>query len=170
MRFFKNEYEPTIINENITKGNLQKWCDTNGVDIKIHGNSTYWAGFSMFYALHRNMSYIEASSFAYMVSMFMTGTGVSDGTEAYFREANIEFALIGKLEELKMNINDEEKVAVKFFEEIYRLYKDDIEKYTYKIHMLSFRLSQSDFDMFNSVNGRSKVEKLRVLMNHYFER
>ena len=168
MMFFKEEFDPTIINEHVTRESMQNWCDNHNIFIHIYDTPTFWAGFANFYGQNHGLTFVEASSFAHMVSLFIGGMGISCGTEAYFREENIEMAILEKLNDLRNKENDEMKIATMLFDDIFKIYRDDIEKYSFKIHMLSFRLSQSDFDKFNAVEGDSKISKLRELLDNYF--
>ena len=104
-----------------------------------------------------------------MVSIFLTGMGVSCGTDMYFREDDIEYHLLGVYDDLKSEIDDEEELAKKMFFEIFNLYKNKIEKYSFKTNHLTFRLSQSDYDRFMNVKGKDKVSKLRTLMRNYYK-
>lgn len=170
MVFFEEQQEPYIINHLTSVKTIQRWCDTHSIFLNVGAdNSTFWAGFSNWYGQTNGLSYIEAGSFSYMVSMFMTGMGVSCGTEIYFREDDIEYHLLGVLESLKSEGNDEEDIARKMFFAIFDLYKNDIEKYSFKVNHLTFRLSQSDYDRFMGVEGKDKVSKLRTLMRNYYK-
>ena len=170
MVFFKEKYEPNIINHLTNERIIQQWCDAHSIFLKVNAdNSTLWAGFSNMYGQTNGLSYIEAGSFSYMVSMFLTGMGVSCGTEMYFREEDIEYRILKIFDVLKNEESDEEELAKKLFFAIFDLYKNEIEKYSFKTNHLTFRLSQSDYDKFMLVEGESKVDKLRVLMRKYFE-
>ena len=70
---------------------------------------------------------------------------------------------------MKTEENDEEEIARKMFFAIFDLYKNDIEKYSFKVNHLTFRLSQSDYDRFMGVEGKDKVSKLRTLMRNYYK-
>lgn len=168
MIFFKENYKPYIVNPYTTKKDVQRWCDKYNVVINISSDdSTFWAGFSNMYGLINGLTPIEARSFSYMVSMFMTGIGVNCGTDIYFREDSIEYDILGIFDNLKKNISDEEELAKQLFFKIFDLYENDIEKYSFKTQSLVFRLSQSDYDKFMDVDGESKVDKLRNLLKDY---
>lgn len=166
---FKKMYKPNII-QDIEVDTIQNWCDTHNVFIKVDSDdSTLWAGFSNMYGQMHGLTYIEAGSFSYIVSMFMTGMGVSCGTDMYFREEDIEWDILRIIDTLKKNECDEEELAKDLFFEIFKLYKFNIEKYSFKTQSLIFRLSQSDYDKFMGVDGESKVDKLRRLLKRYYE-
>lgn len=170
MIFFTENYEPNIIIPTTSEKTVQRWCDTHNVVINVRSDlSTYWTGFSNMYGQLNGLSYIEAGSFSYMVSTFLTGMGVSCGTDIYFREDDIEYHLLGVYDKLKEEEDDEEELAKKMFFAIFDLYRNDIEKYSFKINHLTFRLSQSDYDRFMEVKGKDKISKLRTLMRFYYD-
>lgn len=169
MIYFEKELKPTIINRNINEKKIQKWCDENGVYLKITDNSTYWAGFANFYGKHHGLSVIESGSFAYIVSLYFGGMGVSCETDAYFRESDIDYRILGVYSELKNEITDEEELAINLFYKIFDLYKNDIEQFSFKIHPLNFRLSESDYSRFMGVDGDTKADKLRTLLAKYYK-
>lgn len=166
--FFERQYEPYIIQPTTNVRIVQRWCDTHNVFINVDSNpSTFWAGFANMYGHLNGLSYIESGSFSSMISLFMTGMCVSCGTDVYFREADIEYHIIKVLDDLREELDDEEEIAKRLFFSIFDLYKNDIEKYSFKVNHLTFRLSQSDYDRFMSVKGKTKVDKLRTLMKNY---
>lgn len=170
MIFFKKEYTPNIIMDSVNEKIVQRWCDSHNVMINVDSDlSTYWTGFSNMYGQLNGLSYIEAGSFGYMVSTFLTGRGVSCGTDLYFREEDIEYHLLGVLDQLRKEFDDEEEIAKELFSAIFDLYRNDVEKYSFKIHHLTFRLSQSDYDRFMCVDGKDKVSKLRTLVRVYYD-
>ncbi|MBP5422978.1 MAG: hypothetical protein J6Y78_11110 [Paludibacteraceae bacterium] len=167
--YIEEKLLPNIIMPLVTERTVQKWCDKHHVFIRVDSDlSTYWAGFSNMYAQLKGLSYIEAGSFSYMVSMFMTGMGVSCGTDMYFREEDIELKILRIYDELKENYDDDEILGKELFDKIFQLYKYDIEKYTLKTNSLNFRLSQIDYDRFMNVMGKTKSDKLRSLLDFYY--
>lgn len=159
-----------MINPLTNEKTIQRWCDTHNVFIKVTADdSTLWAGFANMYGQMHGLTVVEAGSFSYMVSLFMTGMGVSCGTDMYFREDDIEYHILGILDELRDEVDDEEELAKKLFYEIEELYKWDIEKYSLKTNSLNFRLSLSDYGRFMEVDGDTKVDKLRALLDNYYK-
>lgn len=168
--YFKNKYKPQIINPLVTEKTIQRWCDTHNIFLDVNADdSTLWAGFANMYGQMHGLTVVEASSFSYIISMAMTGMGVSCGTDMYFREEDIEYYVLRVYDELTVECKDEEELAKKLFYEILDLYRWDIEKYTLKTNSLNFRLSQSDYDKFMDVEGKTKVDKLRNLLRKYNE-
>lgn len=168
--YFSEKYKPWVINPLTSEKTIQRWCDTHNIFIDVSADdSTLWAGFANMYGQGHGMSPLESASFSYMVSMAMTGMGVSCGTEMYFREKDIEYRILKIEEELGNECDDEEELVKMLFYEIAELYTWDIEKYALKTNALNFRLSQTDYDRFMDVEGDTKVDKLRALLKKYNE-
>ena len=169
--FIEEKLLPNIIKPSVTERSVQSWCDKHSVFIRVNSDwSTYWAGFANMYGQMNGLSFIESGSFSYMVSMFMTGMGVSCGTDMYFREEDIEYRILKIYDDLRETTDDEEELAKKLFYEIFDLYKNHIEKYSLKTNSLNFRISQSDYDRFMDVDGKTKIDKLRLLLRIYYEK
>ena len=168
--YFRQKYKPWVINPLTSERIIQRWCDTHNIILDVTADdSTLWAGFANMYGQMHGLTPIESASFSFMVSMFITGMGVSCGTDMYFREDDIEYHILGIYDELKEEYKDEEDIVKSLFYEIAELYIWDIEKYSLKTNSLNFRLSQSDYDKFMDVEGNSKVDKLRTLLKKYNE-
>ena len=73
-------------------------------------------------------------------------------------------------DKLKEEIDDDEALGVAMFMGIYELYLHDSEKYSFKTNALNFRLSQTDFDRFMNVPGTKKSDKLRFLLDKYYQK
>ena len=165
--FFEKQYKYTIIDNEITTEELQKYLKEQDIGLQIVDNSTEWAAFAQYYGRRNGLNDIVATSFSYMISLFMTGMGISASTEMYFREEQIEFTIIDALNNMNKDIAEEKK-AVMLFEFIFNLYHLDIRKYEYKTEKLDFRLGISDYDKFMNIPGKSKSDKLRELLLYYY--
>ena len=169
--YIESKLLPNIIMPLVNERNVQRWCDKHHVFIRVDSDlSTYWAGFARMWGELHGLSYLEASSFSYMVSMVMTGMGVSCGSDMYFREEDIEQKVLNMYDELNKRDIDDEALGVAMFMGIYELYLHDSEKYTFKTNALNFRLSQTDFDRFMNVPGIKKSDKLRFLLDKYYQK
>lgn len=113
-----------------------------------------------------HLTQVESCSFGYMVSTFYGGMGVSCGTDAFFREEEIEYKLLDKLNDLS-DIKDIKEKAELFYQEICDLYAHHIDKYTYKTETLSFRVSLGTKQRFENVEGESFNDKLVYLIDNY---
>lgn len=162
--FFK-EYSPSII-EDYTIEELEDFLQQNNIHMNIVDSPTLWAAFANKYGREHGLKDHTAASFSCMVSMFIAGMGVSAGTEFYFKEEEIEFKIFDRYNKLDETVAEEENIKILFFF-IFDIYVNEIEKYEKKIKRIDFRVSQSEYEEFMGVEGGSKVDKLRTLLNNY---
>lgn len=164
--FWENEYQPRILGYEFSDEELQQFLKENEIGLQIVDNSTRWCAFAQCYALKHNFDVIKATSFSYMVSLFMTGMGISASTEMYFKEESLEYDLIDYLNQLKSEISDEEEQVKKMFNHIFEVYDNQISDYEYATERLSFKLTPSEMEKFQSVKGKNNKEKFKNLMRN----
>ena len=168
--FWENEYRPDILgcelpdDCELSDGELQHFLDEQGIELQIVDNSTRWCAFAQYYAYNLGFDVIKATSFSYMVSLFMTGMGVAAGTEMYFKEEQIELDLVDRLNEIKSENLSEERKVRKMFNYIYWTYRNHISDYEYATERLSFKLTPSEMQKFQSINGKNNKEKFKNLI------
>ena len=97
--------------------------------------------------------------------MFMAGMGISASTEMYFKEEQLEYDLINKLNEIKSQTSDEETQVKKMFRCIVMIYSKHISDYEYSTERLSFKLTPSEMEKFQSISGKTNKEKFKTLLN-----
>ena len=164
--FWKNEYKPSILGYELSDEELQQFLKENEIGLHIVDNSTRWCAFAQYYAKQNDFDVIKATSFSYMVSLFMTGMGISASTEMYFKEESLEYDLIDYLNQLKSEISDEEEQVKKMFNHIFEVYDNQISDYEYATERLSFKLTPSEMEKFQSVKGKNNKEKFKNLMRN----
>ena len=163
--FWENEYEPGVLGYNVSDEELQQFLHERGIALQIVDNSTRWCAFAQCYAHKHNFDVVKATSFSYMISLFMTGMGISASTEMYFKEEQLEYDLIDYLNQIKSEIHDEETQVKNMFEHIFEVYSENISDYEYASERLSFKLTPSEMEKFQSVEGKNNKEKFKNLLN-----
>ena len=163
--FWEKEYAPTIIGCELTDKELQQFLNEKGIGLQIVDNSTRWCAFAQYYALHHEFDVIKATSFSYMASLFMSGMGISASTEMYFKEEQLEYDLIDYLNQIKSEIPDEEEQVKKMFNHIFNVYDKHISDYEYATERLSFKLTPSEMEKFQSLEGKNNKEKFKKLLD-----
>lgn len=163
--FWKNEYSYQIIDDNVTDENLRVCLKENGINLDLVDNSTRWCAFAQYYGLKNGFDLIKSTSFSYIVSLFMAGMGVSAGTEMYFKEEQLELDLIDSLNLIKSESSEEEEQVQNMFFKIFKLYSEDIAKYEYATQSLSLKLTPSEMEKFQSVEGEGNKNKFKYLLN-----
>ena len=164
MMFWENEYKPGIIGCGLNDGELQEFVKENELGFKIVDNSTRWCAFAQYYAHEHEFDVVKATSFAYMISLFMSGMGISAGTEMYFKEEQLEYDLIDYMNEIKSKISNESEQVQNMFNHIFEVYSNHISDYEYATERLSFKLTPSEMEKFQSIEGKNNKEKFKKLL------
>ena len=165
MRFWKKEYNYKIIDDTVSEKELQELLRKNNIFLDIVDNSTAWAAFAHIYGLKHGFNPIHSASFAYMVSMFLGGIGISAGTDAYIKEETVENDLLNTYNEItKQNATEETKV-LKMFDAIVDLYTNRIHLFEYCSEWITFRLTPTERELFRKLPGNTAREKFQHLMN-----
>ena len=165
MKFWKNEYNYKIIDDTVSEKELQEFLRENNIFLDIVDNSTAWAAFAQYYGRKNGFNQIHSASFAYMVSMFIGGIGISAGTDAYIKEETVEQELLNTYNEItKQNATEETKV-LKMFDAIVDLYTNRIHLFEYCSERLNFKVTPTERELFRKIPGKTAREKFHHLMN-----
>jgi len=166
--FFKRQYDYTIIDKNVTEEEIKEVLKENNIHLSIEDPSGKWAGFSHYYGIKNGFNTVKSGSFAHMVSLFLTGLGASCGTEMYYKEEEIEFTLLQAITNM-MKLQDitEENKAKMVFEFIFNFYQSDAELYEKTFTTFTMKLTYSEYEKFNNVQGETKADKFRTLLANY---
>ena len=165
MRFWKKEYNYKIIDDTVSEKELQEFLRKNYIHMDIVDNSTAWAAFAQYYGRKNGFNPIHTASFAYMVSMFLGGMGISAGTGAYIKEETVEKELLTSYNEItKQNATEETKV-LKMFDAIVDLYTNRIHLFEYCSEWITFKATPTERELFRKIPGKTAREKFHYLMN-----
>lgn len=157
----KDEYK---IIEDVSVSELEKFLTENHIYLDLMGAAERWAAFSNYYGRKHGLNPFESASFSSIISTFMTGMGVSAGTEAYFNEEAIEGKVIDLYNQLPEDADEISRKKL-LFRQVFDLYKNDIEKYELKNRRIEVRVSEREYQKFIGLPGDSKSEKFRKLLN-----
>ena len=163
--FWNEAYEYTIIDDSVSEKELQEFLRENKICLDIVDNSTAWAAFAQYYGRKNGFNPIHSASFAYMVSMFIGGMGISAGTDAYIKEETVEKDLLNTYNEInKQDITEETKV-LKMFDAIVDLYTNRIHLFEYCSEWITFKATPTERELFRKLPGKTAREKFHHLMN-----
>ena len=165
MKFWKKEYNYKIIDESVSEKELQEFLRKNYIHMDIVDNSTAWAAFAQYYGRKNGFNPTHSASFAYMVSMFLGGIGISAGTDAYIKEETVEEELLNTYNEINKQDTAEEKKVLRMFDAIVDLYTNRIHLFEYCSEWISFKATPTERELFNKVPGKTAREKFHYLMN-----
>ena len=163
--FWENEYNYKIIDDTVSEKELQEFLRENYVCLDIVDNSTAWAAFAQYYGRKNGFNLIHRSSFACIVSLFMTGMGISASREAYIKEETLELNLVDYYNQLQSEDSSETEKVIKMFNHIFKVYSEDISEYEYSTERLSFKLTPSQMKKFKSLEGNNNKEKFKTFLN-----
>ena len=166
--FFKEQYEYKIIDNEVTEAEKQQALHENNIDLQMTDAPSRWAGFSHYYGIKNGFNTVKSGSFAHMASLFLTGLGCSCGTELYYKEEEIEFTLHQAVANM-MQLQDltEEQKAKMVFEFIFNFYQVDAEIYEKTFTTFTMKLTYSEYEKFEQVEGETKADKFRRLLSNY---
>ena len=165
MRFWKKEYNYKIIDDTVSTEYLRIVLERNNIELSIVDNPTEWCAFAHVYGLKHGFNPIHTASFAYMVSTFLGGMGISASTEAYIKEETLELNLVDYYNQLQSEDSSETEKVIKMFNHIFKVYSEDISEYEYSTERLSFKLTPSQMKKFQQVHGENNKEKFKTLLN-----
>ena len=165
MKFWKKEYNYKIIDNTISEKELQEFLRENYIHMDIVDNSTAWAAFAQYYGMKNGFNPIHSSSFAYIVSMFLGGMGISAGTDAYIKEETVEKDLLNTYNEINKQDTAEETKVLKMFDAIVDLYTNRIHLFEYSSEWISCIATPTERELFRKLPGNTAREKFHHLMN-----
>ena len=165
MKFWKKEYSYKIIDNTISDEYLRIVLERNNIELSIVDNPTEWCAFAHVYGLKHGFNPIHTASFAYMVSMFIGGMGISAGTDAYIKEETVEKDLLNTYNEINKQDATEETKVLKMFDAIVELYTNRIHLFEYCSEWITFKATPTERELFNRLPGKTAREKFHHLMN-----
>ena len=165
MKFWKKEYNYKIIDDTVSEKELQEFLRKNYIHMDIVDNSTAWAAFAQYYGRKNGFNPIHTASFAYMVSMFLGGIGISAGTDAYIKEETVEKELLNTYNEINKQGAQEEKKVLRMFDAIVDLYTNRIHLFEYCSERINFKVTPTERELFRKIPGETAREKFHYLMN-----
>ena len=165
MKFWKKEYNYKIIDNTVSDEYLRIVLERSNIELFIVDNPTEWCAFAHVYGLKHGFNPIHAASFAYMVSMFLGGIGISAGTDAYIKEETIEKDLLNTYNEINKQDITEEKKVLKMFDAIVDLYTNRIHLFEYCTEWITFKATPTERELFRKIPGKTAREKFHHLMN-----
>ena len=165
MRFWKKEYNYKIIDDTVSTEYLRIVLERNNIELSIVDNPTEWCAFAHVYGLKHGFNPIHTASFAYMVSMFIGGIGISAGTDAYIKEETVEQELLNTYNEINKEDVTEETKVLRMFDAIVDLYVNRIHLFEYCSEWISFKVTPTERELFKKIPGKTTREKFHHLMN-----
>lgn len=164
-------YDYYILDDSINLEGLEYVLNNisdNKIKINPPDNMSMWRAWGYYFAITHNMSDIEAESFSYLLSRLVTfSTDKVIRKNEYFKESVIE----SKIEDMDLQLwiqgfTIETRIKL-IFNNLYEIYKNELDDYSYKNYRLNFRVSKKQFNDYMEIQGETKSEKLDALLDSY---
>lgn len=131
--------------------------------------ASQWNAYANFVGEKEGLDPISCRSFGYLISSLIGGLGYSCSTEAYIKEMELEYHVIDYYNELQKETIDTNTLIKKIFKYTLDIYKYEIDRYAYKDAKISMKMSSIFLDKFMNIEGKSKSDKFRTLMEFYLK-
>ena len=146
----------------------------DNISLELGDNfSNDWAGYSYYYCKNTyGFDDITASAFVYIITWFMTGNAVDiDSTikcEQYYKLNKIIEYCLNVYNQLYVQYESEIELCKILFERISLLFLKNNDLYLKKTERLNCLLTYKDMELFDKLEGKSRSDKLKYLLNEYY--
>lgn len=169
---FKDKYVKYSQISSVTLLEINDFLIENDISLELGDNfCNDWAGYSYFCCKKNDFDDISASAFVYIITWFMTANAIeilSDiKCEQYYKINKIIEDCLEIYNVLVLDYNDEESLCESLFIKIYLLFLNDYERYIKRTERMNCLLSYKDKEKFDKVNGKSRSDKLKYLLDNY---
>ena len=167
--FFENN-SIEIIDPDVDFQDLEKFAREHG--LHFGRNEAYiWDVYARKFGYERGLTEMEAESFGRVCS-FLFSSGACELIHVYYNEDVIVDVVVDRykrVQELNPNMPEEELLK-RMFLFLFKLYKEDIEEYSFLRVPVQAWLTRGMKDYLdNSVPGSCTAEKIRFVVNYYKE-
>lgn len=174
---FKDNYvNYNQIRPNVSLMDINDVLIENDIFIELGDNSTMdWAGYSYYFC--KTLGRLDdqtISSFVYVITYIMTGNPVdivpNIKSDIYYKNDSILIDCLNIYNNLLDKYEDDVvKLCFLLFENIYYFYINNHEKYIKKSERMNCLLTYKDNILFNKITGKSKSDKLKFLLDYYYQ-
>ena len=129
-----------------------------------------WKTYSYEYGIKNGLNKTEAETFSNLCSQFIENGAVVTNDHREYKIQKMQFDILATMQALKMSTYDSQEQAKFLFEFIFKIFNENIYDYTKKSEKISFRLTRKQYEMFMSLPGKDKADKLETLLEAYKEK
>lgn len=134
-----------------------------------------WAGYSYYYCkISNNLDEQTISSFVYIITYFMTGNALNINPhfecDKYYKNDAILTECLDIYNNLFNKYSDEVQLCKNLFIQIYEFYVNNCGKYVKRSERMNCLLSYKDMRLFDKIQGESRSDKLKYLLDYYYNR
>lgn len=136
--------------------------------------SNDWAGYSYYYCKSLDELDDKAiSSFVYIITWFMTGNPIEINpyvkSNVFYKNNLLINECLDIYNNILNNYDSEIELCKVLFKKIYEFYLNNHKRYVKKTERISCVLTYHEFELFNKVPSHNRSDKMRILLNSYFE-
>lgn len=150
-----------------TMNGLKLYANDNGIPFHEDDWSLVWNAYGHYCGSEMGLPNIACASMGSICSLCFTGLKTSCGTDVFIKEEIIEDKCLQEYSRLIDSDKSEAEQVYALFEFILDLYANHLSEFEYLTHRISVRLTVSDLEVFNEIDGESKTDKFRNLLNFW---
>ena len=166
MFFVNNKIE--IIDPDVDFQDLEKFAREHGIPFE-DGESSKWEVYARKFGSERGLTEMESESFGRVCS-FLFSSGACELIHVYYNENVIVDVVVERykrVQELNPNMPEEELLRIMFLF-LFKLYKEDIEEYSFLRVPVQAWLTRGMKDYLDTrVPGSCTAEKIRFLVDYH---
>lgn len=165
--YLNEEFDYSIIDKHVNEEQIQESIQESEIPINKEAIASDWFSFAYWYGIDHELNSLQALSFAYVISYFLSTDNIESQTSKYFDEE----AIIEEIKEYVANFKQrtkEKRKANKIFFHTLRIYKTQLEKYEKKTQKIELNVSERIYNQFKTTPGDSIEDKFQFLMDCYF--
>ena len=172
---FRKKYVNYNQISNITLLEINDLLIDNNLFLDIGDNfCNDWAGFSYYYCKKFNELDDKAiSSFVYVITWFMTSNPIeiysNFKSETYFKNDKILLSCLNIYRDILNYCDSNIEICKELFERIYLFYTSNYKNYLKRSERMNCLLTYKDMMLFNNVEGKSRSDKLKTLLDNYYK-
>ena len=161
------------LTDGITDEELEKQAITlkdYGIPINLNDEIDKWIVCSYAYAINKGLKDYQARSFASEFTLMKTGSIKQTDTNLIYREDWLDSFICDRFKEILKDNNDEKDDIfwnnfLSFLTGFYR--SSQSWHYERTKHQVNVKLSQQEYDMFLSVDGKKNIDKFITLLKNF---
>lgn len=133
-----------------------------------------WAGYCFYYCKKQNeLDDKTIASFIYIITGIMTGVPIefypNFKSETYYKNEKILSYCLELYNNVIKYYNNTIDICKELFERIYLFYVSNHKDYMKRSERINCLLTYNDMKLFDNVEGKSRSDKIKTLLNNYYK-
>lgn len=171
---FREEYVNYDEIDDVDLNDIESVLIKNKIPIELGDSSSNdWAGYSYYYCKEKNELDEETiSSFVYIITWFMTGNPIEIfpnlTSSIYYKNTDIISHCLKIYNDIVKKYESNISLCEQLFIGIYDFYVQFHDLFKKKSERMNCVLTYSDMKLFNNVEGKSRSDKIKTLLDYYY--